>query len=283
MSDWEHDFEDRLVLLGRLVRTGDRGLWGVSAEHENLILAVREVARARLRLEPSNVIVTPPVIPEELNSRSGYAETFPHFVAKVATLRQREAGRGYAIAGAGCHFALSTLSGRTLARPGYFGARSTCFRDEHDESIFRLRCFRQDEAIVVDGAEGVHACAQHWQDLLLNLLSDLGLKVLARPATDSFTGRLASLLSEMQLTRRAKTEIIWVSPGGTDVALASVNEHATVFAEKFDFTVAGCAQTESACVGIGLERVALALIASHGFSVEKWPQASRNVLFQGRC
>ena len=61
-------------------------------------------------------------------------------------------------------------------------------------------------------------------------------------------------------------------------AVASCNQHLDHFGHAFGIETADGKPAHSACVGFGLERVALALFRVHGFDTAQWPAAVRQVL-----
>jgi seryl-tRNA synthetase len=61
-------------------------------------------------------------------------------------------------------------------------------------------------------------------------------------------------------------------------AIGSSNYHEDHFGHSFDLRLADGTPAHSACVGFGLDRVALALFATHGMDPEAWPEGVRSAL-----
>jgi seryl-tRNA synthetase len=61
-------------------------------------------------------------------------------------------------------------------------------------------------------------------------------------------------------------------------AICSFNWHQDHFSGKFGIRNADDTLASTACLGFGLERVALALIKTHGFDPSQWPEAVRQQL-----
>ena len=61
-------------------------------------------------------------------------------------------------------------------------------------------------------------------------------------------------------------------------AIASVNYHQDHFASVFGISTADGQAAHTACVGFGLERIALALYRRHGFNRGSWPLSTRGAL-----
>jgi seryl-tRNA synthetase len=61
-------------------------------------------------------------------------------------------------------------------------------------------------------------------------------------------------------------------------AIGSCNYHLDHFGVAFDIRTHDGEVAHSACVGFGLERVALALFKTHGLTLAQWPSQVRDVL-----
>ena len=58
----------------------------------------------------------------------------------------------------------------------------------------------------------------------------------------------------------------------------SFNYHQDAFGAKWGLFLEDGATAHTACVGFGLERIALALFARHGLTIEEWPSEVRETL-----
>jgi seryl-tRNA synthetase len=61
-------------------------------------------------------------------------------------------------------------------------------------------------------------------------------------------------------------------------AIASFNYHQDHYGKIYDIEYQGDA-AHSGCMGFGMERVVLALLAKHGMNPETWPKSVRGVLW----
>ena len=98
-------------------------------------------------------------------------------------------------------------------------------------------------------------------------------------ASDPFFGRGGKLLAVNQRDQRLKLEI--VTPIGSDerpTAIISLNYHQDHFGAIFGIRTADGEVAHTACVGFGLERIALALYRQHGFDRAAWPPSVREAL-----
>lgn len=62
---------------------------------------------------------------------------------------------------------------------------------------------------------------------------------------------------------------------GKAISVMSSNLHSATFGKAFDILAEG-RRANTGCIGFGLERMALALIAQHGLDKTQWPEALRN-------
>jgi seryl-tRNA synthetase len=63
-------------------------------------------------------------------------------------------------------------------------------------------------------------------------------------------------------------------------ACLSFNYHQDHFGTLWGIETANGETAHTACVGFGMERIALALFAHHGFDVDAWPKSLRAVLWR---
>jgi len=115
------------------------------------------------------------------------------------------------------------------------------------------------------------------------LLRSVGLTISVDPANDPFFGRAANLLKEGQRDAELKFEFVCPMYGGDNpgVALGSSNYHLDHFGLDFDIRTGDGQLAHSSCIGYGLERVTLALFATHGTDVSQWPSDVRQRLGLG--
>jgi len=83
----------------------------------------------------------------------------------------------------------------------------------------------------------------------------------------------------MQREQNLKYEfVIPVCSKEKPTAIGSCNYHLDHFGTAFEIFTADGQVAHSACVGFGLERVALALFKTHGLEIGRWPGKVRDVL-----
>jgi hypothetical protein len=98
-------------------------------------------------------------------------------------------------------------------------------------------------------------------------------------AADPFFGRGGKLLAGSQRDQGLKLE--FAAPIASDVqptAIVSLNYHQDYFGRLFEIALPDGSPAHTACVGFGLERVALALYRRHGLVRRQWMPSVRRTL-----
>lgn len=196
------------------------------------------------------------VKPETLK-KSGYESLFPGVAGHVVTSTSSEPL--WVIPPALCFHVFETLSSSQLqtADQSVFGLDGWCFRREAVTSSVRRPFYRVCETVYFGSAKScsdwLDACATA---ILRSMPSRLQFEIV--PASDSFGGgREAQILEYLQRWSDAKREVVCKVANG--VALGSLNFHGTKFTRAFAISGPNGEELHSACVGFGLERLALAL------------------------
>jgi seryl-tRNA synthetase len=87
------------------------------------------------------------------------------------------------------------------------------------------------------------------------------------------------LLAATQREQQLKYElVVAITSSEKPTAVASANWHQDHFGELFGIHQEDGATSHTACVGFGLERIALALLRTHGVQVRSWPVVVRSAL-----
>ena len=79
---------------------------------------------------------------------------------------------------------------------------------------------------------------------------------------------MAATQQEQELKFELVTE---VASGEKLTAISSSNCHLDHFGKEFNIKTADGKDAHTACIGFGLERIALALFKKHGLDLKKWP------------
>jgi len=289
-------FGAALVGEGLLVPMGVPGLYGRDERLEGIITGVDRLVLRAGAADGAEPLRFPPTIPRSVLERSDYLRSFPHLAGTVhgfaggepehaALLDRLERGGRWweglpatevVLTPAACYPVYPAISG-TLPREGrLIDVCSDVFRHEPSDDPSRLQSFRMHEQVRAGTPEQCLAHRDRWVERGLALLQALDLPGQVQPANDPFFGRAGRMLASSQRERQLKLELM-VPLGGVPTACASFNYHQDHFGSAFGIrTMRGVAHT--ACIGFGLERMALALLWRHGLKVERWPRPVRELI-----
>lgn len=296
-------FLDDLCDAGLLVRMGVDGLYGRGMDFEEIVEGIARVIGKRgdaVHGADPKVLRFPPVYPREAFERTDFVASFPHLVGAVSTftgtgddhralLDDRDAGReweghlgpaGMMLVSAACHPSYATLP-KVLPRAGQLlDVYGYCFRREAAMDPARMQAFRMREFVIAGNPRQARDHRDAWVEHGLDVLAELGLAGESAPANDPFFGRAGRLLARTQRSEKLKTELLVRLYGDLDdgTALVSANCHLDHFGRTFGFRTADGEVGHSACVGFGMERIALAMIRAHGLDRRSWSGPLRSRL-----
>lgn len=293
-------FRDRLVEHGLFIPTGADGLYGRSAEFEQVISGITEAVRRVAHDDAPVRLEFPPLITRTLFDQIGYLRNFPQLSGAVFSfsgndrdhidlIRRLDEGAPYAdsltqaeiaLCPACCYPVYPTLRGTLAPGGGLYDVSQYCFRHEPSVDPMRLQSFRMIENIRVGAPDEVVEWRTRWLERAPQILADLGLEVSSDVANDPFFGRAGRLMSISQREMQLKIEFLVPVFGEDDpTACASSNYHQNHFGELFEIATADGGEAHSSCIGFGLERCAVAMFAAHGLDTGSWPAGIRNNLW----
>lgn len=289
-------FRDELVAADLLIPTSVDGLYGRSGDFEYIIdLIDHKVRAAGLAAHGSSaqVLRFPPVFPVDAFERTDYLASFPNLTGAITTftgdnrahaelLAARAAGAdwshfltpaGTMLVSAACHPSYARLSGTLPADGVLMDILGYCFRHEPAVDPARMQAFRMHEYVRVGTEEAAIDHRRAWEQRGLSVLSDLGLEAEAVVANDPFFGRAGRILAANQRNDNLKTELVVRLYGDLDdgTAVVSCNNHRDHFGDTFNIRTADGSVAHSACVGFGMERIALGMIRRYGTRPHTWP------------
>lgn len=282
---------DELVSAGLLVPSGVRGVYGHGGEFEHVIEQFeRLVTRVGAELAPE-VVRFPPIFNRAHYCRINHIHNFPDLLGSVHAftgderahkdlIRQFEGGEDWTrgltpadvmLIPAACYPLYPTASGDLPPGGRLVDLRSHVFRHEPSDDPARMQIFRQREFVRLGTAEQAHAHRDAWIERGLAVLRSLGLPVEAVVANDPFFGRGGRLAKATQREQALKFELVVpICSSEKPTAISSCNYHLDYFGHAFDIRAGGAA-AHTACIGFGLERIALALFKHHGLRSSDWP------------
>ncbi len=292
-------FRSGLIGRGLLVPSGVAGVYGRGTEFEDTVLRIDRAVAAVGAADGPEILRFPPILNRSHFERSGFLKSFPHLVGSVHSFSGTErshrdlvesldqgrdwsaafAPTGVVLTPAACYPVYPLLEGELPDAGRLVDVMSYCFRHEPSEDPARMQMFRMHEHVRAGDPASVLAWRDGWIGRAEAFTGRLGLDASTDVASDPFFGRGGKLLADNQRDQRLKLEIVaTVSDERTPTALISLNCHQEHFGAVFGIRTADGSVAHTACVGFGLERIALALYRRHGFERPSWPAGTREAL-----
>jgi seryl-tRNA synthetase len=286
-------FLAELIERGLLLDTGVPGLYGRSGDFEDVREAVAELVTRAVAPERPERMRFPPILPRRDLETVGYLKSFPHLAGSIFAFAgdEAQAAEQYARASrhedwsehqtmtdlvltpAACYPVYPAVAARgRLAAQGVTvdAGGAYVFRHEPSGDPARMQIFHQREIVRIGEPQAVAEWRERWRDRAVLLLGEIGLDVELEVATDPFFGRSGRMLAASQREQELKFEVTVQVAGPEPTALASFNYHQDHFADAYGLQ-AGEGGAHTACLGFGLERIALALFRTHGLAAGAWP------------
>jgi len=287
-----------LVERGLLIPSGVPGVYGRGADFEAVRLGVDALVTVAAAGDAAEQLRFPPVLPRRQLEATGYLKSFPHLAGAIFAF---EGDEGEALAlheAASRHEDWSAHVGQSdlvlmpaacypvypaIALRGPLAPQGVtvdlggayCFRHEPSTDPARLQMFHQREIVRIGEPETVAAWRDVWRDRAVALLRAIGLDARFDVAADPFFGRGGRMMARSQRQQELKFEILVAIAGPESTAVASFNYHQDHFATTHGIVMHDGAPAHTACLGFGLERVTLALLATHGLDLDAWPEGIR--------
>lgn len=292
-------YQDELVAAGLLIPSGVKGVYGRSGAFEDVIERFGAyVTRMGAHLSPE-VMRFPPVFNREHYCRINHIQNFPDLMGSVESftggdaehaelLRKFEAGEDWTrdlapsevmMIPAACYPLYPASTGELAPGGRIVDLETFVFRHEPSDDPARMQIFRQREYVRLGTAEEALAHRDGWLERGKQMLESVGLPVEAVVANDPFFGRGGRLMKATQREQVLKYELVVpICSEEKPTAITSCNYHQDYFGLAFDIRTADGAPAHTACIGFGLERIALALFKHHGLDRGRWPAAVRGIL-----
>ena len=294
--------KDALRAEGILHTTSVPGLYQRSETFEQIARGVESVVHRSGQesgaYEP--LLYLAPIMPRDTFVKTDYLRSFPDMIGSVETfgggdrdhaelLRMVDAGEDWTraleaseitLCSAACHPIYPQLDAELPPAGRFLEVQGFCFRHEPSDDPVRMQSFRQHEFVHVGRPGDALAHRNAWLARALETLSGLGLPVEQVVANDPFFGRAGRMLVTNQRDTELKYEIVCpVTSADKPTAIASANYHLEHFGAPFGLFTTDGKPAHSACIGFGLERITLALLAVHGLKPAAWPSAVRERLW----
>jgi seryl-tRNA synthetase len=297
----QSQFLAELFDAGLLIESGVAGLYGRGAEFERVRAGFDARVSAAAGADDPERLAFPPLLPRRQIEELGYLKSFPHLAGSVfafdgdegeaADLGERAARHEdwselqdqteLMLTPAACYPVYPAIAARGSLAPGGVtvdAGGSYVFRHEPSGDPARLQAFHQREIVRIAEPETVAAWRDQWRDRSLELLRAAGLEANLDVASDPFFGRSGRLLARSQRSQALKFELLVPIAGPEATAVASFNYHQDHFSSTYGIAMEDGTEAHTACLGFGLERIALALFRRHGLDIGVWPTAVREEL-----
>lgn len=290
---------DELIAERLFIPSGVAGVYGFSGTFERVVEAFDDyVTRAAAPLG-AEVVRFPPLLTRRAYERTDHLSLFPNLMGSVHSfmgpprevpelVRRKAEGKDWSavlsatevmLTPAVCYPLYPSCAGRLPEGGRTVDLRGFVFRHEPSQDPARMQMFRQREFVRIGSQAEAMAHRDRWLDLGVSLLRALDLDVEAVVASDPFFADGARIMKATQREQTLKHELVCpINSVEHPTAVASTNYHLDHFGESFGITTSDGQTAHSACVGFGLERVALALFRTHGLRPAEWPSTVRTAL-----
>jgi seryl-tRNA synthetase len=283
-----------------LLPSGIDGVYARTATFEQVINGLTDLI-SQYRDPNTEVLRFPPVMSRRQVEKSGYLKSFPHFLGCVsclggeepevrAAVDRHEAGEDWTpslaaadlvLSPAACYpvYPLAASRGDLPADGLLFDVACDCFRREPSKMLDRLQSFRMREYVQIGTPEQIDAFRRRWMKLAEGFAARLGLSWRIDYASDPFFGRGGKLMAASQVEQALKFELlIPVHSAEQPTACMSFNYHRDHFGSTWNIRTATGDVAHTGCVAFGMDRLALALFATHGLDFARWPATVRKAL-----
>ena len=296
------EFCAELVEHRLLVETGVPGVYGRGGEFERVREAVAALVTRMGSAEDPEQLRFPPILPRRDLETVGYLKSFPHLAGSVFAFSgsEEQAAEQYdrasrhedwsefqsmtdlVLTPAACYPVYPAIAARGRLAPGGVtvdAGAAYVFRHEPSGDPARMQMFHQREIVRIGEPEQVADWRERWRNRAVEMLRGIGLDARIDIATDPFFGRSGRMLAASQREQELKFEVLVQIAGPEPTAVASFNYHQDHFASAYGIKMADGSGAHTACLGFGLERIALALFRAHGLEPAGWPEQTRSDLW----
>ncbi len=294
------EYRNQLLDAGLLLGSGVSGVYGLSGTFEGVIEAFEKlITRHGSPLNPE-VMRFPPILNRKTYLSTDHIETMPDLMGSVHTfkgdqrahlklMQKKHADEDWTtelapsdvmMVPAACYPLYPTAADSILPEEGRLvDLRAFVFRHEPSPDPARMQIFRQREFVKLGTPEQAHAHRDYWLEKGQEILTSVGLQVEAIIANDPFFGRGGRVMAATQQEQALKFELVTaVASEEKLTAISSSNCHLDHFGKEFNIKTSDGNDAHTACIGFGLERIALALFKKHGLDPDKWSPEVRGIL-----
>jgi len=281
-------------------KMGTDGVYARTALYEDMIERLAALI-TRHREADTEVMRFPPVMNRAQLEKSGYLKSFPNLLGCVCGLHGTEreinsavsrydAGGDWTtslspadlvLSPAACYPVYPIAAARGPLPPGglRFDVAADCFRREPSRHLDRLQSFRMREYVCIGSPADVADFRERWMVRAQAIARDLGLTFRVDHASDPFFGRVGQIKAVSQKQQSLKFELlIPLRSEEQPTACMSFNYHRDHFGTTWGIKDANGEPAHTGCVAFGMDRLAVAMFATHGVHLAKWPLSARQLL-----
>ncbi len=293
--------DEQKIMLDHLFRPmGVNGVHARTAVYENVVEGLQRAISGE-RPERAEVMRFPPVMSRRQLQDAGYLASFPQLLGCVCALHGTEreilaaanrhntgedwtrdaSGTDLVLTPAACYpvYPITAARGATPAEGYVFDVAADCFRHEPSRDLDRLQSFRMREFVRIGSPEQVLAFRASWMERARVIAAKLRLPFGIEAASDPFFGRVGQFMAASQLEDTLKFELlIPIRAAAKPTACMSFNYHKDHFGKIFGIADARGDSMHTGCVAFGVDRLALALFATHGLEPSAWSDDVRGYL-----
>lgn len=276
---------------------GVDGVYARSGLYEDVVDRLTALI-SEYRPPATEVVRFPPVMSRRDLEKSGYLNSFPNLLGCVcalhgseadirAAVQRHEAGGSWTtslapadlvLSPAACYpvYPIAASRGPTPRGGLRFDVACDCFRREPSPLLDRLQSFRMREYVCIGQPEDVVAFRTYWIERGQQIAERLALPTNVAPANDPFFGREGRMKAVSQIQQELKFELL-VPIYSTDrpTACMSFNYHRDHFGTTWNIVDQSGVPVHTGCAAFGMDRLALAMFATHGLDVGAWPAGVR--------
>jgi seryl-tRNA synthetase len=279
---------------------GADGVYARTALYENVVEKIAALI-SRHREDGTEVMRFPPVMSRAQLEKSGYLKSFPNLLGCVCGLHGTEqeinaavsrfdAGGDWTtslspadlvLSPAACYpvYPIAASRGPLPAGGLRFDVAADCFRREPSKHLDRLQSFRMREYVCIGAPQDVAEFRERWMTKAQAIAVSLGLRFKVDTASDPFFGRVGQMKAVSQQQQALKFELLVpLRSEEQPTACMSFNYHREHFGVTWGIEDVAGEPAHTGCVAFGMDRLAVALFATHGIDTTAWPASVREVL-----
>jgi seryl-tRNA synthetase len=290
---------DELIAARLLIPSGVKGVYGRSGVFEGVIEHFEGYITRMGAHQNAEVMRFPPLMNREHYLHTDHIETFPNLMGSVhsfmgneknhlemVTIKQRHEDWSKCLEAtevmlvpAACYPLYPAASGTLPENGRIVDLRTFVFRHEPSVDPARMQIFRQREYVRLGTPDEALTHRNYWLKRAEEMLHSVGLDATPVVANDPFFGRGGRVMAATQREQVLKYELVVpITSTEKPTAVVSTNYHTDHFGLNFNIKTSDGQVAHSACIGFGLERIALALFKTHGFEPKQWPAEVKKVL-----